>query len=79
MTHVTDAGEEWEESEDTGIGGAAKGEWRERVSAPAESADHMAGVTLERDKGCIDGGTSDSVVDHVEAFAAGMDRHVLFW
>ena len=41
------AGEQGHEGEDSGVGGAAEGEWGQGVGGPAEAADDVAGVALD--------------------------------
>jgi hypothetical protein len=48
------------------------------MGAPTETAYDVPGVTLHRGERCVDGGTSDGVVDDVEAFSIRVQSHVLF-
>src|SRR5690242_717076 len=78
MMCLTRSCKQWQKSEHAGIGGAAKRERGQRVSAPPETAYDMSRVTLHSNEGCIDGRTSDRVVDHVEALTTSMKRYIPF-
>src|ERR1700761_9066771 len=47
------------------------------MGAPAETTYDVPGVTLHRGEGCVDGRTSNGVVDDVEAFTIRVQSHVL--
>ena len=65
------AREQGKQREDSGVGGSAEGERRERVGAPSERAHDVTGVALYSVEGGIEGRASDGVVDDVEALTSG--------
>jgi hypothetical protein len=62
------AGEQRQQGENAGIAGATEGQRGEGVGAPTKGTDDMA-VAADGDEGGVGGGTADSAVDDVEAFA----------
>src|ERR1700677_5405752 len=74
VVSATFAGQQRQQRENAGVAGRPEREWRQRMRAPPERADHMAEAPHHREGG-IERGPAGGVKHDVKTLISGLSRH----